>query len=118
MVNMNSFYDFESAKSYYLPIIEQYFTKQFAKIKAGKLKEAMEYGFFNGGKRLRPILTCACCEHIGLEVEKAMPFIMWAIIIITVVTLVYGWDKKFKKFIETGGKNDAEKSDGYDFLCG
>ncbi len=44
-------------------------------------------------------------KYRDLVLEKAMPFIMWAIIIITVVTLVYGWYKKFKKFIETGGRN-------------
>ena len=44
-------------------------------------------------------------KYRDLVLEKAMPYIMWAIIIITVVTLVYGWYKKFKKFIETGGRN-------------
>ena len=44
-------------------------------------------------------------KYRDLVLEKAMPFIMWAIIIVTVVTLVYGWYKKFKKFIETGGRN-------------
>lgn len=44
-------------------------------------------------------------KYRDLVLEKAMPYIMWAIIIITVVVLVTGWYKKFKRFIETGGKN-------------
>lgn len=44
-------------------------------------------------------------KYRDLVLEKAMPYIMWAIIIVTVVTLVFGWYKKFKKFIETGGRN-------------
>ncbi|MBE7092795.1 MAG: hypothetical protein E7365_06425 [Clostridiales bacterium] len=44
-------------------------------------------------------------KYRDLVLEKAMPYIMWAIIIITVVTLVTGWYKKFKKFVETGGRN-------------
>ncbi len=43
-------------------------------------------------------------KYRDLVLEKAMPYIMWAIIIITVVTLVTGWTKKFKKFVETGGR--------------
>lgn len=43
-------------------------------------------------------------KYRDLVLEKAMPYIMWAIIIITVVTLVTGWYRKFKKFVETGGR--------------
>lgn len=43
-------------------------------------------------------------KYRDLVLEKAMPYIMWAIIIITVVTLVTGWHKKFKRFVETGGR--------------
>lgn len=44
-------------------------------------------------------------KYRDLVLEKAMPYIMWAIIIITVVVLVTGWYKKFKRFVETGGRN-------------
>ncbi len=44
-------------------------------------------------------------KYRDLVLEKAMPFIMWCIIIVTVVVLVSGWYKKFKRFIETGGRN-------------
>jgi hypothetical protein len=43
-------------------------------------------------------------KYRDLVLEKAMPYIMWAIIIFTVGTLIIGWYKKFKKFVETGGK--------------
>lgn len=44
-------------------------------------------------------------KYRDLVLEKAMPYIMWVIIIIAVVTLFIGWYKKFKRFIETGGRN-------------
>ncbi len=43
-------------------------------------------------------------KYRDLVLEKAMPFIMWAIIIATVAILVTGWYKKFKRFVETGGR--------------
>ena len=45
-------------------------------------------------------------KYRDLVLEKAMPYIMWGVIIITAVTLITGWYKKFKKFIETGGRNE------------
>ena len=71
---MNNFTDFLAVKEYYLSIIEDYFTKQFEDISDVRLKEAMQYCFFNGGKRLRPLLTCACSQAIGVDVDKALPF--------------------------------------------
>lgn len=44
-------------------------------------------------------------KYRDLVLEKAMPYIMWGIIIIAVAALVTGWYKKFKKFVETGGRN-------------
>ncbi len=38
------------------------------------LAEAMKYSFFAGGKRIRPILTIAFGEAIGLERAEVMPY--------------------------------------------
>lgn len=38
------------------------------------LKEAMGYSLLNGGKRLRPVLTLACCDVLGGEMRRAVPF--------------------------------------------
>ena len=34
----------------------------------------MEYSLLAGGKRIRPVLTLACCRLCGGEAEKALPF--------------------------------------------
>ena len=44
-------------------------------------------------------------KYRDLVLEKAMPFIMWGIIIITVAVIGFSWYRKFKKFIQTGGRN-------------
>lgn len=38
------------------------------------LKEGMAYSLLAGGKRLRPVLTLACCDFLGGNVEEAAPF--------------------------------------------
>ena len=45
-------------------------------------------------------------KYRDLVLEKAMPYIMWAIIITTVIVLVTGWYKKFRKFVQTGGRSE------------
>ncbi len=45
-------------------------------------------------------------KYRDLVLEKAMPYIMWGIIIVTATILITGWYKKFKKFVETGGRNE------------
>ena len=39
-----------------------------------QLKTAMTYSLLSGGKRIRPILTVACCEMFGSDGEHALPF--------------------------------------------
>jgi geranylgeranyl pyrophosphate synthase len=39
----------------------------------GRLREAMRYAVLLGGKRMRPLLTIACCEAAGGTVERALP---------------------------------------------
>lgn len=38
-----------------------------------RLKEAMEYAVFSGGKRVRPVMTLAACEAVGGARKLAMP---------------------------------------------
>jgi geranylgeranyl pyrophosphate synthase len=38
----------------------------------GRLREAMRYAVLQGGKRMRPLLTIACCEAVGGEVSQAL----------------------------------------------
>ena len=38
------------------------------------LKDAMAYSLLNGGKRFRPVLTLACCDAVGGDIRKAVPF--------------------------------------------
>lgn len=37
------------------------------------LREAISYGIFGGGKRLRPVLVIRCCEAVGGRAEQALP---------------------------------------------
>lgn len=39
----------------------------------GDIYPAMEYSLLGGGKRLRPVLTLACCRLCGGDVELALP---------------------------------------------
>jgi geranylgeranyl pyrophosphate synthase len=39
----------------------------------GRLREAMRYAVLQGGKRMRPLLTIACCEAAGGDVAHALP---------------------------------------------
>ena len=38
------------------------------------IMDAMSYSMLAGGKRLRPVLTLACCDLLGGSVEEAVPF--------------------------------------------
>lgn len=37
------------------------------------IHQAMHYTLFAGGKRIRPILTIACSESLGYDIEKVLP---------------------------------------------
>ncbi len=39
----------------------------------GRLKEGMQYGVLQGGKRMRPMITIAACEAVGGSVAAALP---------------------------------------------
>ncbi|MDP8263354.1 MAG: polyprenyl synthetase family protein [Candidatus Ancaeobacter aquaticus] len=38
------------------------------------IHEATRYGLFNGGKRIRPILTCASCEAVSGKYKQALDY--------------------------------------------
>ncbi|RRJ83607.1 (2E,6E)-farnesyl diphosphate synthase [Aestuariirhabdus litorea] len=44
-----------------------------APVGAERLREAMAYSLFNGGKRVRPMLVFASCEALGGDPEQALP---------------------------------------------
>ena len=59
----------------YLAAIEHYLGGLFLGDRPyGQLQEAMRYSLLAGGKRVRPVLTCAFAELFGGEWEKAVPF--------------------------------------------
>ena len=58
----------------YLAAIEHYLGGRFLGDRPyGQLQEAMRYSLLAGGKRVRPVLTCAFAELFGGEWEKAVP---------------------------------------------
>ena len=58
----------------YLAAIEHYLGGLFLGDRPyGQLQEAMRYSLLAGGKRVRPVLTCAFAEMFGGEWEKAVP---------------------------------------------
>lgn len=65
----------ETKKSLIDAALDAYFLEHKPKKNAPftKLYEAMHYSLFPGGKRLRPILTCAAAEAIGGKIEDVLP---------------------------------------------
>ncbi len=57
----------------YLSLIEPVLSKALEG-RLVQLKEGMAYSLLAGGKRLRPVLTLACCDLLGGSVEEAAPF--------------------------------------------
>jgi geranylgeranyl diphosphate synthase type II len=57
-------------------VLRKYVSSCFASALPGqeKLREAMEYSLFSGGKRFRPILACAVAEAVGESIESVLPW--------------------------------------------
>ena len=49
-------------------------TVTFPKLSQQTVVEAMKYSLFAGGKRIRPVLSMACCEAVGGKAEDVLPF--------------------------------------------
>lgn len=57
----------------YVSLIEPALTKALEG-RLAPLQQSMAYSLLAGGKRLRPVLTLACCDLLGGSVEEAVPF--------------------------------------------
>lgn len=67
--------DFNEKYSAFLTLFTNYSESVFARLSTpNRLAEAMKYSFFAGGKRIRPVLTLAFGEMIGVDRDKVLPF--------------------------------------------
>lgn len=59
----------------YLEVAESYFLKNaFNDLKNSKLKEAVTYSFYGGGKRFRPVLMLAASDYLNVDLKKVLPY--------------------------------------------
>lgn len=60
----------------YLNVFNEYAEKYFETLKTSPeiLKESMSYSFLNGGKRIRPVLTLAMAETLGVDEREVLPY--------------------------------------------
>lgn len=59
----------------YLDVAESYFLKSaFKNLENSKLKEAVTYSFYGGGKRFRPVLMLAVADYLNVGYEKVLPY--------------------------------------------
>lgn len=67
---------FQEKYGQYLSIFNDYAEAYFHQLKTSPelLKESMAYSFLNGGKRVRPVLTLAVADTLGVSHEKVLPF--------------------------------------------
>lgn len=57
-----------------LPAVERYLDEHTARLELPPpLIEAIRYSLLGGGKRLRPVLVCSCCDAVGGRLEAALP---------------------------------------------
>lgn len=70
----------------------------------GEYKEATEY-FKKGFNQTE--YKKAFNKYRNEVLAKVIPYLMTAIIALTVILLILGWTKKFKAFVKRGGKRDA-----------
>lgn len=63
--------DFQSKFNGYINAINTHLFDIFDK-KEGSTYEAMRYSLYAGGKRVRPVLTLACCEALGGNLDAAL----------------------------------------------
>ena len=72
---MNDF-DFNNKYSEYLKLLDKYVIDMVPETPKlwSVIMDAMKYSLSSGGKRVRPVLTCAFCEALGGNVQDALPF--------------------------------------------
>ena len=62
---------FQSEFNTYINTIDTYLHKSLD-LKKGSIYDAMRYSLFAGGKRIRPMLTLACCDALGGDFKAAL----------------------------------------------
>ena len=62
---------FQSEFNTYLNTIDTYLHKSLD-LKKGSKYDAMRYSLYAGGKRIRPMITLACCDALGGDFEAAL----------------------------------------------
>ena len=63
--------DFQSEFKSYINTVNTHLCEIFDK-KEGSTYEAMRYSLYAGGKRVRPVLTLACCDALGGNLDAAL----------------------------------------------
>ncbi len=68
--------EFQTVYNEYLSTFNAYAEGYAEKLKTkpSVLGESMAYSLLNGGKRIRPVLTLACAEVLGVAAEEVLPF--------------------------------------------
>ena len=70
--------DYKTQYKKYLDIIEEHISAEIKGLNfdggRGVLADAMKYSLLNGGKRIRPVLSLAVAEMLGVPIERALPF--------------------------------------------
>ena len=62
---------FQSEFNTYINTIDTYLHKSLD-LKKGSIYDAMRYSLYAGGKRIRPMITLACCEALGGDFKAAL----------------------------------------------
>ena len=62
---------FQSEFNTYINTIDTYLHKSLD-LKKGSIYDAMRYSLYAGGKRIRPMLTLACCDALGGDFKAAL----------------------------------------------
>ena len=66
--------EYQETYQAYLTAVEDYLSTLFLGDRPyGQLQEAMRYSLLSGGKRVRPVLTCAFADLFGGEWKRAVP---------------------------------------------
>ena len=69
-------YNFKEKYQHYLNIFENYAEEQKAvfNTKSDLLTESLKYSLYVGGKRVRPVLTLATADLLGVDFSAVLPF--------------------------------------------
>ena len=63
--------DFQKTFDTYKELVNNYLNNLF-KGKNGNIYDAMKYSLYAGGKRIRPVLTLACCDALNGDINSAL----------------------------------------------